>query len=50
MDACKTFIRVNHRKLVDILLNSKVSVYIIRLIAYWYQKQRICNRREKTLS
>ena len=35
MDASKAFARVNHQKLFDMLLKSKVPVYIVRLLAYW---------------
>ena len=38
MDASKAFDRVNHRKLFDMLSKSKRPVYIVRLLAYWYQK------------
>jgi hypothetical protein len=50
IDFSKAFDKVNYWKLFHMLLDDGVDVKIVRLLAYWYSKQKVCVRWNHTVS
>ena len=42
LDASKAFDCINHWKLLKILVDRKCPAYVIKVLVYWYQEQRLC--------
>ena len=42
LDASKAFDCINHWKLFKVLIDRKCPAYVIKLLVYWYQEQRLC--------
>ena len=42
LDASKAFDRVNHWKLFRKLITRKVPLMIVRMLIFWYSKQKMC--------
>ena len=42
LDASKAYDKVNHWALFKKLLKRSISVIIIRILMFWYSKQKIC--------
>ena len=42
LDASKVFDCINYWKLFKILVDRKCPVYVIKVLVYWYQEQRLC--------
>ena len=42
LDASKAFDCINHWKLFKILVDRKCPAYVIKVLVYWYQEQRLC--------
>ena len=42
LDGSKAFDCINHWKLFKVLIDRKCPAYVIKLLVYWYQEQRLC--------
>ena len=50
LDASKTFDRINHWTLFRKIIDSKMSLIIVRIIMFWYQSQLVCVKWGKVVS
>ena len=50
LDASKAYDRVRHSKLFKSLVERKVPLYIVRILAFWYSKQIMCIQWDKVKS
>ena len=42
LDVSKAFDRVNHLTLFTILINSCISLLIVRILVFWYKTHQLC--------
>ena len=50
LDASKAFNRVNFRLLFQKLITRNVTIFIVRILAMWYDHQKICIRWSNAIS